>query len=218
MAQKTAKALAVLAEVYGHSVSEAAADFLVEILNKYPEHTVLTALKKCAAECKRFPTPADIIERIDDGHPGVEMAWGMLPRNETQTVVWTSLIRDAWGVTAPLIDEDLVAARMAFKEAYSKLLSDARAAQQEPIWEVSMGHDKNLREIAIKNATAKGWLPNDAAVALLGHQPSDSTPNEMLPGKEPKPQKDNTFTDIKTTISNIMAGIESAEIKSQVDK
>lgn len=43
----------------------------------------------------------------------------MLPRNEADTAVWTQEMADAWRVALPLIRSgEIVAARMAFKEAY----------------------------------------------------------------------------------------------------
>jgi hypothetical protein len=119
-----------------------------------------------------LPMPADIRGFIKpgspDGRPGVEEAWAMCPISESQTVVWTQEVKDAFFSAAlPLIERDEIAARMAFKEAYLKKLAEARAENRQVKWEVSLGQDKVAQERVIVQAVSKNLLTAQEAKALL---------------------------------------------------
>ena len=84
------------------------------------------------------PKPADIIEQIDasalnDVRPGAEEAWAIALRSqdEADTVVWTAECAEACSLAKPVMAlGDEVGARMAFKEAYVRLVAAARAARR----------------------------------------------------------------------------------------
>src|ERR1043165_278765 len=118
------KAIAVTAELTGTTMSEAAASVMAEDLTRYPENQVLVALTRCRRELRGRLTIADVIQRLDDGRPGPEEAWAMIPQDEAPSVVWTQEMASAFGIALPLMD-DPVAARMAFKEAYAKAVAKA---------------------------------------------------------------------------------------------
>ncbi len=97
---------------------------------------------------------------VHDGRPGVEEAWAMVPRDELWTVVWTEEMASAWGVAQPLLQEgDKVAARMAFKEAYTRAVDQARAAGTPVRWTASLGFDPDERAGALTRAVELGRLP-----------------------------------------------------------
>lgn len=77
--------------------------------------------------------------------------------NEALTLVWTDEMREAYGV-ANGVAEEPVQARMAFKEKYTQLVSEARAKRLTPKWSVSIGHDIHGREGAVMEAMQKGRL------------------------------------------------------------
>ena len=120
---KLTEALAVTAELTGTRLSEAAAEVMARDLERYPIEQVLGALTACRRELRGRLTIADVISRLDDGRPGVEEAWAMIPKSERDTCVWTEEMAAAFGIAAPLMESDEVAARMAFKEAYVKRMS-----------------------------------------------------------------------------------------------
>ncbi len=160
-------ALTVTAEVMQQQFSPAALLVMAEDLAIYDIHAVKEALVRVRRECNRLSLSA-IIERIDDGRPGVEEAWAMLPRDESQTVIWTEEIAEAYGVCAPLLTEgDVVAARMAFKEKYVVLLAQARANARPVKWQATLGADKAAREDALKIAVETGKLSVHYARSLL---------------------------------------------------
>ena len=110
------QAVAVTAELCGRTFSEGAARMFVHDLAGFDEQAVMKALARCRREVKGILTIQDVVSRIDDGRPGVEEAWAMLPLDEAQSVVWSAEMAEAFGVARGLIDDgDRVAARMAFK-------------------------------------------------------------------------------------------------------
>lgn len=118
------------------------------------------------------PTPADILAQITgahDGRPGPEEAWAiaLLGRDEAQTVVWTAEMAEAWGIARTVLElGDEIGARMAFREAYSRLVDSARALRMPVAWSASLGFDEALRKDAISTAVMAGRLPHSELLAL----------------------------------------------------
>lgn len=118
--------------------------------------------------------PAHIIEQIEraakaDGRPGPEEAWAisLTARSEDDTVVWTTECAQAWGAAKPVMDMgDEVGARMAFREAYTRLVAEARARGEASAWEVSEGFDVDRRRIAVTAAIEAGRIPPGSQLAL----------------------------------------------------
>lgn len=121
-----------------------------------------------------MPLPADLIAQIqgaaaDDGRPGAEEAWAIAMRaqDEADTVVWTEEIAQARGIAQPILDAgDEVGARMAFKEAYGRIVERARQEGRSPAWSASLGFDPQLRHVAIEAAAASGRLLQSDAYQL----------------------------------------------------
>lgn len=163
------QAIAATAELCGAKLSEAAAMMLVSDLSEYPEHQVLAALVKVRKTGKRFSLGA-VIDEIDqnDGRPGADAAWAMLPFDENQTVVWTNEMRTAWGLASPLWEMgDKFGARRAFVEAYGKEAEKAREQGATLFWEVSLGLDPLGREAPLRAAVERGLLPSSQLPNLL---------------------------------------------------
>ena len=81
------KQIAVTYELCGGAqMSEGAAEVLIGMLEEYPEDAVLKALVRCTREVKGHLAPSDIIQRIDDGRPGPDQAWGMVPKSEDDDI------------------------------------------------------------------------------------------------------------------------------------
>ena len=126
------------------------------------------------AQRGRFaPLPADIVAQIeraaaDDGRPGPEEAWAIALQaaDDARTVVWTPEIAEAWGV-ARIVHRggDEVGARMAFREAYSRLVVDARKRREPATWSPTLGSDPRMRDEALRIAIDAGKLPLTALPA-----------------------------------------------------
>lgn len=174
------KAIAATAELCGANLSEAAAEMLLADLSAYPEQAVMAALARVRRSGKRFSLGA-IIENIEtqDGRPGAAAAWAMLPRSESQSVVWTREMAQAWGVARPLMETgDKFGAQRAFTEEYQRLCDEARERNDPVQWEASFGDDPYGREAVVREAIEKGRLPQGAMTLLPA---PDLTQSPLVP-------------------------------------
>lgn len=146
-------------------------------LAKYDMATVAAAFNAHMSDPsngKFAPKPAHIIEQIkaasaNDGRPGPEEAWALSlkARDEYDTVVWTHECVQAWAVAKPVMDVgDEVGARMAFRESYVRLVSEARERREPVAWEVSEGFDKDRRRLAVVEAVEAGRIAPGHYLAL----------------------------------------------------
>lgn len=169
---KVIQAIAVTAELCGRSFTPAAARVFAQDLAGFADEAVMAALTRCRKEVKGILTVQDVISRIDDGRPGVEQAWAMIPHDEDSSVVWTQEMAQAYGVAAPLLGEgDRIGARMAFKEAYAKSVADARDRGEAPKWTPSLGGNPSGRQMALIDAVRANRLGLNTAMELLASYP-----------------------------------------------
>lgn len=209
------QAVAVTAELCGRTFSEGAARMFVQDLAAFPEDAVMRALTRCRREVKGVLTVQDVISRVDDGRPGAEEAWAQMPFYESQSVVWTDEMAEAFGVARGLLAEgEKVAARLAFKESYTRLVSEARDAGRQVNWTPSLGHDRNGRDVVIAEAVAKGRLTYEHAQTICPSlpPPSDvmltlarSAVNRALPA--PEPQAVPMPADVREKLKEIRAAV-----------
>lgn len=180
------KAVCVTAELCGRTFTEAAAQVFCHDLSAYPEEAVLSALTRCRREVKGMLTTQDVISRMDDGRPGVEEAWAMIPAGEDDTIVWTAEMAEAHAACAPLLVEgDRIAARMTFKEVYGKAVTRAVAAGEPVSWSASLGWDLEKRKRALLAAVEAGKLPALAAREECPALPLTKTEKLALPAPNP---------------------------------
>jgi hypothetical protein len=162
------EAVAVTAELCGRVFSEGAARVFVEDLSGYPEDQVMGALRRCRKEVRGVLTVQDVVSRLDDGRPGPDEAWAMVPHDERQSVVWTDEIAQASALVAPMIESrDRMGAQRAFREAYIRLVSEAREKRKTVNWWASLGHDQAGREAVVMQAVGDGRLTLDRAADLI---------------------------------------------------
>lgn len=172
------QAILVTFELVGQTISDVAVRAMIEELSSHQESEVLLALTRCRKELRKVSL-ADILDRIPSGHPGVEEAWAIVSRglnNESASFVWTDEMALAYG-PAMALSNDHVAARLAFKEVYSKAVQDAKAVNSKPSWRVSLGYDLHGRESALREAVAKGRIPLAYAQTMI---PDLSMPPETV--------------------------------------
>lgn len=101
------------------------------------------------------------------GHPTANEAWALVlaSHDEAETVVWTEQIAEAAGIAQPVLDAgDEVGARMAFRDAYDRIL---RERPDAPKWFASLGTDHGRRTAAIEKAIRAGLLTQSHAAGLL---------------------------------------------------
>lgn len=173
------KLLAATMDVYGRQITAGFVDVFFSALTPYPLEIVREALNRHLQdpESGRFaPKPADLIRQVvtakaSDGRPGRDEAWAIAQKSmdESETVVTSEEILEAFSIARPLLEElnDKVAARMAFVEAYDRIVGDKRANGHKFEWFVSLGDNKERRAPAIKAAQVAGLLSAPRAQALI---------------------------------------------------
>lgn len=160
-------ALGVTYAAVGQEVTDAALQVIASDLSGYALEDVLASLSRCRKELRRISL-ADILDRLPNQHPGPEEAWAIVAPtlgNEDLSIVWTDPIRIA-SVVAWNLEDDPIAARMAFKEAYQRELAIARQDGKPPIWSLSPGRDVSSREATILYNVKIGRLPTSALMQL----------------------------------------------------
>ena len=177
-------AVLATAELCGQPFSsDAVALIFLDDLTGYPEPQVLAALKRCRLEHNGRLTVADVLNRIEDGRPGAEVAWAQVLdlQDETKSGVWCEEMRQAWAACLPLLTSgDTVAARMAFKEEYTRLLAVARRERTPPQWTLTPGSDPDHREQVVTEAVAHGLISADYAAKLLPYHHAPTPAGQAL--------------------------------------
>lgn len=172
MNENILKAIAVTAELTGTELSRTALIAMESDLAAYPEQIVLRALDRCRKELKSRLTPAAVIERIEscDGRPTANEAWGLALKyfDESQTVIVNDEIREACSIARPVIEfGDDIGARMAFRDAYERIVSGNRQAGKYPTWSPSLGDNKDIRQQVLSEAVERGLLTQQQIAGLL---------------------------------------------------
>lgn len=153
-------------EIYGTKLTQGAISIWVAALSEYSLEQLrgaLSAYVKTAGTGHFAPKPADLIELLagNDGRPGAEEAWATVPHGEHATAVWTDDAMQAYfaGASDLMQRGDTIAARMAFKESYERIIRDARAHKRPVRMLISLGWDVNDRQVKIAEAVSAGRLP-----------------------------------------------------------
>lgn len=152
-------------------------------LSEFPLRAVAMAFSAYREENDTFPpVPNSIFKRclMMDGRPGAEEAWAvaLLGTDESSTVVWTQEIAAAFAICRPVLESSgAISARKPFLEAYTRLVTEARAVRRPAEWIASLGWDQTHQCAAIKGAVNAGRLLAPASAALLEGPAGDPTPD-----------------------------------------
>lgn len=179
-----AKMLDTVYGLHGKSLNADAKALFFRAMAQFPLPMVRAAMDAHVRDPDRGqypPKPADLMAQIvgqaaDDGRPGADEAWAiaLTSRDEAETVVWTQEIAAAFDICMPVLEAgDEVGARMAFKDAYNRLVNEARRDGYPVVWNASLGWDVERREIALHAAVARNQLPAPTVAALLPAPPVD---------------------------------------------
>lgn len=141
--------------------------------------------------------------------PTPDEAWATInrSRDESETVFWPIEVAEAsGGDVASLLDSgDMVAARRAFIDAYTKRRDEAIEMGRLPTFHISPGTDQVRREIAAKEALRLGWI--DEKQMLQYQAPKALTAG----GKEIA----GLLTDQRQTLTPEQARCRAEEIKQR---
>ncbi len=153
-----------------------------------------------------FPKPADIEAQMQSIElwPDAEEAWALCPKDEYSSAAITEEAAQALGVaTALMNDGDMIAARMAFKSAYNRLVDEAIREGRKPHWFATLGHDKDGRYAAEVKAVEmqNKLLPPDQQRALPKPPVEDGVGlNELLLAA---PEKATDPTEVRKQIAKL---------------
>lgn len=190
-------------------------------LSRFPLPVVVMAFSQYRDENGEFaPVPAGIAKRCNllDGRPGEEEAWAnvLTSRDEAATVVWTKEAAEAFAIARPTLEAgDEVGARMAFKEAYRRMVAAARAVMESAQWTVSLGWDVASRKEVIRKATTAGLLAAPAVVGLLPPPDEEADPDDEAAQRGLKTLKDELAK--LSLASNKKAEQRAAELQAERD-
>lgn len=183
------EAITLTAEMTQTQLSETARVAMAERLLAYPLTGVMKALNRCCDELRRGQfTFAEVMNRLatSDGRLSADEAWGvaLLASDEAETVVWTDEIAKALDAAKPILAAgDEVAARMAFKAAYEREITEARTNGVPAKWWPSVGHDKARRTAALEKAVTAGLLSHSKVAHLLPQPEPTGDVVALLTGK-----------------------------------
>jgi hypothetical protein len=211
--QNFAKLMTATMAVYEKTVNPDVIGIWWNALCAYEFDDVKNAFSAHIKRGEFAPRPASIIAILDTLHPdgrlSADEAWAMIPRDEASSVVMTDEMAEAFGIAKPLLDaRDQIAARMAFKSAYERIVEAHRVAGIAPKWFPSLGHDKAGRDMVISEAVRMGRLGVEHAKLLAVN-------NETLLALG---DKSFSVDQAKANIAKIKAMLQSKSIPVEAEK
>lgn len=214
------KALAVAAELTGTELSATALRVMASDLASFQEQSVFHALDRCRKELSGRLTLNAILDRLNDvdGRPSADEAWAMSLEaiDEAKTVVWTQEAQQAFALARPVLDlGDKVGARMAFRDAYDRIVRDNREAGITASWNASLGWDKDLRVVALKKAESAGLLPAPQVAALLPHLGAGVIGDAIFNGKALPAPKPGESIDIPVRVKKLLSDLETKKQRDE---
>lgn len=119
-----------------------------------------------------MPKIADVVRILqrdaDNQWLGADEAWALMPKSEHDSAMLTDEIAQAIVAATPLLEvRDKVAARMAFKDCYTRLVERAKADGRAPRWFPSFGSEPSGRVVMLADAVRKKQIELDDAVNSL---------------------------------------------------
>lgn len=138
-------------------------------LSGYPDGVLMASVTQYIRSNSFTPHLNDILKgcdaQTDGGWLGVEEAWALMPKHESESAMLTDEIAQAIAVATPLIEQgDRVAARMAFKDAYTRLVERAKLEGRQPRYFPSYGTDKHGVVAMLAKAVQVGQIPLERAL------------------------------------------------------
>jgi len=174
-AKTFSKNLEQLFEGYGQQCNEFLMKIWLHACQDYSLDEVIHAIltwTACPERGKWAPKPADIVELMrselqrQQGQPvqsprlSPSEAWAIAVTSidEKKTIVWTDEIAQAFNITRPILDfGDKVGARMAFIDAYKRIVERNQTANVQPTVITSLGWDASSRN-EVSNSPAAQML------------------------------------------------------------
>lgn len=185
-------------------------------LEPFPLPVVAMALTTYRDENGEFaPVPAGIAKRCKllDGRPTADEAWAiaLTSIDERETVVWTDEAAEAFALCRPVLSMgDKVGARRTFIDAYTRLVTEARASGKLAKWNVSEGWDKSRKLEVVDKAVRAGLLPAPVAREMLPNY-STAKPQECPEGLKRLKEELSKLEDARVKADRIRAAKVESE-------
>lgn len=147
-------------------------DMWWEALKHFPDGSVRASAARHIATSEFKPQLANIVKgcaaQLDGDWIGADEAWALMPKTESDSAMLTDEIAQAMAAATPLLEMgDKVAARMAFKDAYGRLVEKAKIEGRMPRFFPSFGSDPASRVAMLANAVRAGQIALDRATEVL---------------------------------------------------
>lgn len=173
MKVEIAKAIALLTAEYDlPAFGPDRIEMWMQALSCFPPGAVTRSATNYIKTNKFKPQLADIMEgcakQLDANWLGADEAWSLMPMDESTSAMLTPEMAEALAAARPLIDRrDYTAARMAFKDTYTRLTDKAKLEGRMPTYFPSFGTDEAGRVTMLVNSVQKGQVTMDTATKML---------------------------------------------------
>lgn len=173
MSVEIAKAIAVLtAEFDLPEFAPERIQIWMTKLGVFPAGVVTRAVSNFIDTSKFKPQLSDILDRcktqLDGNWLGADEAWALMPKSEADSALMTEEIAQAMASATELLQMgDKVAARMAFRDAYTRLVEKAKLEGRQPVYFPSFGTDVQGRLSMLASAVTAGHIAIGMATDAL---------------------------------------------------
>lgn len=173
MKTEIAKAIALLTAEYDlPAFSPDRIAMWMNALSCFPAGSVKRSAENYMRTSKFKPQLADIVQGCIAQQPNswlsADEAWALMPKSEMDSCMLTDETAQAMAAASPLLEAgDRVAARMAFKGAYDRLVEQAKIEGRQPRFFPSLGSDMPGRAAMLGAAVKAGQYPLDSAIGLV---------------------------------------------------
>lgn len=173
MKTEIAKAIALLTAEYDlPAFSPDRIAMWMNALSVFPRGSVTKSAENYMRTNKFKPQLADIVQgcmtQVPNAWLSADEAWALMPKSEMDSCMLTDEAAQALAAASPLLEAgDRVAARMAFRGAYERLVETAKVEGRQPKFFPSFGSEIAQRASMLGNAVKAGQYPLDSAIALI---------------------------------------------------
>ena len=172
MKTEIAKAIALLTAEYDlPAFSPDRIAMWMNALSCFPRGSVTKSAENYMRTNKFKPQLADIVQgcmtQVPNAWLSADEAWALMPKSEMDSCMLTDETAQAMAAASPLLEAgDRVAARMAFRGAYERLIETAKVEGRQPVFFPSLGNDVPGRAAMLGAAVKAGQYQLEAALNI----------------------------------------------------
>ncbi len=172
MKTEIAKAIALLTAEYDlPAFSPDRIAMWMNALSGFPRGSVTRSAENYMRTNKFKPQLADIVQgctaQLANPWLSADEAWALMPKSEMDSCMLTDETAQAMAAASPLLAAgDRIAARMAFRAAYERLVEQAKIEGRQPCFFPSLGGDVPGRAHMLGAAVKAGQYQLEAAINI----------------------------------------------------